>query len=136
MKLTITRFKEIEDGTIGNFVLSNDGKAIMTGFTLEPAGPDTIMPNKDKRIPKGFYHTTWHDSPKFKQKLPLLFNNLVPNYRYILIHAGNYPKDTQGCILLGDSYDERGVYNSKKTLQKFLEFVKDSNFKVEIKAEY
>lgn len=133
MVLTIKRFKDIYDGTIGEFALVDQYRILMQGNTLEAAGPDTIEPNKDRRIPKGEYKVIWHDSPRMKERLPLLYNELVPKSRAILIHRGNFPKDTEGCILLGDGYDEKGVYNSKVTMNKFMGFVKDKEFTVVIK---
>lgn len=133
MVLTIKRFKNIEDGTIGEFALVDQYRILMQGNTLEAAGPDTIEPNKDRRIPKGEYNVQWHDSPRFRERLPLLYNELVPKSRAILIHRGNFPKDTEGCILLGDGYDEKGVYNSKNTMNRFMGFVKDREFTVVIK---
>lgn len=120
MKLVIKRFKDIEDGTLGEFALLDSFRIILKGYTLEPAGPDMTEPNKDRRVPKGEYNVVWHNSPRFKKILPLLYNDLVPRSRYILIHAGNYPKDTEGCILLGSSYDDNGVYSSKKVLDEFI----------------
>ena len=38
MLLTITRFKNIYDGTIGKFELSDSNTLLLTGYTLEPAG--------------------------------------------------------------------------------------------------
>ena len=133
MVLTIKRFKNIEDGTIGEFALVDQYRILMQGNTLEAAGPDTIEPNKDRRIPKGEYQVLWHDSPRMKERLPLLYNELVPKSRCILIHRGNFPRDTEGCILLGDGYDEKGVYNSKNTMNRFMGFVKDREFTVVIK---
>ncbi|QCD44466.1 DUF5675 family protein [Campylobacter mucosalis] len=132
MILKINRFKEIDDGTIGRFTLLKDDEILLTGFCLEPAGSDTTTPNLDRRIPAGIYSVIWHKSPRFKMTLPLLFNESVSRERYILIHAGNYPKDTQGCILLGSEYNNQGVFNSKATLSRFLELTKGGNFKVEI----
>jgi hypothetical protein len=133
MVLTIKRFKNIEDGTIGEFALVDQYRILMQGNTLEAAGPDTIEPNKDRRIPKGEYQVLWYDSPRMKERLPLLYNELVPKSRAILIHRGNFPKDTEGCILLGDGYDDKGVYNSKNTMNRFMGFVKDREFTVVIK---
>jgi hypothetical protein len=134
MKLRIDRFMDINDGTIGKFyVVGDDGVKIMSGFSLEPAGPDTTTPNKDRRIPQGLYNLDWTPSPKYNGKLmPTLHNELVSKSRRILIHQGNYPIDTEGCILLGDSYDNKGVYNSVKTLAKVFSLIKDKKTVVEI----
>jgi hypothetical protein len=133
MKLEIRRFKEIKDGTIGEFALIKDMKILVRGYTLEPAGNDTVEANKDRRIPEGKYHIAWHTSTKFKRTLPVLFNQDVSKDRFILIHAGNYPKDTEGCILLGNKYDDNGIYNSKATLEAFLAETYKENFTVEIR---
>ena len=71
---------------------------ILKGYTLEPAGGDTTSRGLDRRIPEGMYRIDWHNSPKFGRFLPLVWNNDVPKDRYILIHSGNYPKHTEGCI--------------------------------------
>ena len=133
MKLIVERIKEIYDGTIGRFrLVSQDRRVLLEGFTLEPAGPDTVERGRDKRIPAGVYQTTWHESDKFQRLLPLLFNEKVPKDRYILIHSGNVPKDTQGCILLGNKADEYGVSDSKRALEAFIELTFKKEFQVEI----
>lgn len=132
MKLTITRFKNIFDGTIGKFKLEDNGQILLEGYSLEPKGADTTEPNRDRRVPQGLYHVSWHQSVKFKRTLPLLYNEVVPKKRYILIHAGNFPKDTDGCILLGNRCDEKGVYQSAKTLEAFMSNVRGKLFEVEI----
>lgn len=50
-------------------------------------------------IPFGRYRLALHNSPRFKRVLPWLQG--VPGFSYILIHRGNAPKDTAGCILVG-----------------------------------
>lgn len=43
MKLIVERIKDIYDGTIGRFrLVSQDRRVLLEGFTLEPAGPDTV----------------------------------------------------------------------------------------------
>jgi len=133
MKLIVDRIKEIYDGTIGRFCLvSQDRRVLLEGFTLEPAGPDTVERGRDKRIPAGVYQTTWHESDKFQRLLPLLFNEKVSKDRCILIHSGNVPKDTQGCILLGNKADEYGVSDSKRALEEFIRLTFKKEFQVEI----
>lgn len=132
MKLIIKRYKNIEDGTIGKFELIEGNEVVLKGYTLEPAGDDTTARGKDRRIPAGLYQTVWHASPKFGKVLPLLYNEKVPKDRFILIHAGNYPKDTEGCILLGRKACDAGVLESRSMLAEFLHLTKGKNLKVEI----
>lgn len=49
---------------------------------------------------------------------PLLEN--VPGRSAILIHEGNYPKDTLGCILTGNNSVKGMVTKSKATLKKIM----------------
>lgn len=83
-------------------------------------GADEVRSGLDKRVPAGLYQMRWHDSPRFKRRLPHIYNKQVPGSRYILIHAGNLPQHTEGCILLGFNYDERGVWNSRAALDEFM----------------
>lgn len=135
MKIKISRFKNIYDGTIGKLTIMDDGKRLFECFTLEPAGGDTTQRGKDRRIPAGRYKMQWYASPSQKRMCPLLYNELVPKDRYILIHTGNIPQETSGCILLGDGYSAAGVSNSVQTYNAFfkictgkhIEFVEISN---------
>lgn len=136
MKLTIRRYKDIEDGTIGKFELTGVNTVLMTGYTLESAGPDTTARGKDRRIPAGFYQVVWHKSPKFNRVVPVLFNEQVPKDRYIEIHAGNYPKHTEGCILVGKWANDEGVFESKATLEALLSFIQGKSIEVEIINEF
>ena len=136
MKLTIRRYKDIEDGTIGKFELVGVNTVLMTGYTLESAGPDTTARGKDRRIPAGLYQVVWHRSPKFNRVVPVLYNERVPKDRYIEIHAGNYPKHTEGCILVGKWANDEGVFESKATLEALLSFIGGKDLEVEILNEF
>ncbi len=121
MKIKINRFKKIHDGTIGKLTITDEGKRLFECYTLEPAGEDTTASGQDKRIPQGEYDAEFYRSPRFNRRLPLLYNDKVSKARKILIHNGNFPQDTLGCILVGDRSDDKGVYNSVKTLARLLE---------------
>ncbi|MBR8466255.1 hypothetical protein KDE13_07905 [Campylobacter sp. faydin G-140] len=132
MKLTIKCFKNINDGTIGEFKLMQGSEVLLSGYTLEQAGQDTTTPNQDKRISAGTYTATWSFSPDFQRELPLLFNESVSKKRRILIHGGNYPKDTLGCILIGTEYNEVGILKSRDKLKELINLTRDNDFKVVI----
>ena len=136
MKLTIRRYKDIYDGTLGKFELTGVNTVLMTGYTLESAGPDTTARGKDRRIPAGLYQVAWHRSPKFNRVVPVLYNEQVPKDRYIEIHAGNYPKHTEGCILVGKWANDEGVFESVKTLEALLSFIAGKDLEVEIINEF
>lgn len=61
-------------------------------------------------IPYGKYKIVLNYSNKFKRVLPLLLD--VPNFEGIRIHRGNTPKDTLGCILVGENKIKGQVINS------------------------
>lgn len=65
-------------------------------YTIEKLG---------KMIPEGSHWMQLTYSPKFKKSLPLIWNNKVSKNRGIRIHSGNTVKDTNGCILIGNSAD-------------------------------
>lgn len=48
--------------------------------------------------------------------------------RGILIHVGNYPDDSKGCLLPGSSRTIDFVGNSKITLPKITNYVASKNF--------
>ena len=60
------------------------------------------LENGSTLIPHGTYQLELTHSPKFKKTLPVLLD--VPNRDGIRIHAGNYPADSSGCILLGKRF--------------------------------
>lgn len=74
-------------------------------------------------IPSGVYPAVKHKSPKNGDTI-LLQN--VTDRTHIQIHAGNYTRQIEGCILVGDSIkyldadSTPDVTNSKTTLSKLL----------------
>lgn len=60
----------------------------------------------DTAIPRGRYEVVITFSQRFQFETPILLN--VPGYTGIRIHPGNTDRDTDGCILVGQGYDEHG----------------------------
>ena len=120
--ITLIRFFK-KDFTLG--ILTKDNNIF---FTLE-------LPFKDNQkniscIKSGIYNIIKWKSPKHGDCLKICD---VPNRTNILIHAGNYLKDTKGCILIGEMIKNDGtIYNSKIALKKLIYIIND-NDKIEIK---
>lgn len=95
MQLQLIRKIFTDKSTIGELSVNGAFEC----FTLE----DKVRPVKIKgetAIPAGKYEVAVTFSEKFKKFLPLLL--AVPNFEGIRIHTGNTPKDTLGCILVGE----------------------------------
>jgi hypothetical protein len=95
----------IRDVKAGDSIL---GKLYFNGgivcYTLE---------NAAKAIPCCMYSVQNSKSPKFKRKLPLIWNAKVPASRGIRIHVGNSVKDSSGCVLVGMGRDVHLLGGSK-----------------------
>lgn len=107
INLTINRVSLLPDRTIG--VLSADGQYLCD--TLEDADRhmedfiDNMEEGKQAKIygqtaiPRGKYNITMYWWKKHNNYYPLLHD--VPFFSGILIHSGNTPADSLGCILVG-----------------------------------
>ncbi len=71
-------------------------------------------------IPEGSYLCRKYSSDKYPNVYQVLE---VPNRTHILFHAGNFERDTKGCILLGlgacSLGDDPMVSNSRLAMAKF-----------------
>lgn len=69
-------------------------------------------------IPRGEYSVIISESAHFGKKLPEILN--VPGFSGVRIHSGNSAKDTEGCILLGQTIAANLVYGSHAAFKEFL----------------
>lgn len=125
-----------ENSTISSVkLLDKAQKVIWKGFCCENAGPSTDTPNQDKRIVAREYKLEWTATTKNSNKslgkwqnkaLLVTCDSILPNFRKrrILIHVGNYPTDTEGCLLFGVSQNGKGAVNSSVTaIKEFFDIV-------------
>jgi hypothetical protein len=142
MKLHLKRIARKPGYTIGK--LSIDGAYFCDTLEDTDRGLKQTMPlNEIKRlkqagvtaIPAGMYNIAMNIvSPKYSTrpayqsiagKLPRLVN--VPGYDGVLIHIGNYPKDTEGCILVGKNKAVGAVLESTETFNKLYPLLKSAH---------
>lgn len=100
MNLSLTRISHSKTGTFG--VLSING--VNPVYTLEET---------ELQIAPGTYPVELTFSPRFHRLLPLL---IVPHRSAIRIHAGNWPRDSEGCILVGLGKGNTMLYRSLEAL--------------------
>jgi hypothetical protein len=113
---TILYWRDLETGlsTTGAFTITG---TTIQGFFLEPPGPSTKHRNRNKRIPAGSYHLILNYGKKHGLRL---YNVQVPQSRAVLIHVGNFPKDTRGCLLPGRTRALNIVRDSKSLLHEIM----------------
>jgi hypothetical protein len=104
MKIEVIRKWYYPDCTMGELYIDE----IHECYTLEP--PTMPAPVKPRAIPEGTYPLTIRYSPRHGRNVPHVEN--VPDFQDIEIHPGNYPHDTEGCLLVGEDKDISAVYGS------------------------
>lgn len=109
MKLKVERYFFGPEYTIGKLEVDGEFFCDTLEDRIRDLSREKKIPGKTA-IPAGRYDVVVNISPRFKRKLPRLLN--VPGFEGILIHRGNTPEDTAGCILVGENKAKGRVINS------------------------
>lgn len=128
MKIRLHRIAHRQAYTIGNLFINgkyecdtledrdrlNEGLPKIHGYTAIPVGTyhinmNTVSPKFSKRVQYSFCGG----------RLPRLEN--VPQFEGVLIHIGNTPEDTDGCILVGQNKVRGQLINSTATFRNLYE---------------
>jgi hypothetical protein len=115
--IRVVRKWQTPSSTISEFSIDDSE---ISGYILEPQGPSTTLSGLDRRIPTGTYNLDWYNSPSFGKILPRLSNSDVSKTRYILIHSGNFPAETLGCLMPGASKGANFVNSSASLTRQII----------------
>ena len=120
IRLKLERFLFSEKSTIG--ILQHNGDVLC--YTLEPSLLSKKLNNE------GTYSATVAPTPSWSR----FFGDRRYEYQIrledtderkgILIHIGNTPKNTEGCILVGSTYGHDIVYGSEVCYSRLVEFLR------------
>lgn len=98
--------------------------------TAIPTGTYKInMNTKSEKYSNNKY--TW--ARPYKGYLPRLED--VPGFEGVLIHVGNTPSDSSGCILVGQNKVKGKVINSTVTFYKLMEILQNTDEEITITIE-
>ena len=113
MKLTVVRTQFGTDATNG--ILLVDG--VFENYTLEDQY-QAVKVMHETCIPEGTYDIKFRTVGGFHEKYKTRYGNShygmlhlqdVPNFTYILIHAGNTDEHTSGCLIVGETQQDLDI---------------------------
>ena len=124
MKIKVKRIHFGETFTVGK--LSIDGQDLNI-FTIEDkfrevkGKPVSSWKVQDTTaIPTGVYKLIISMSNRFKKLMPEILK--VEGFSGVRIHSGNTSANTEGCLILGKTWDGKSDFigNSKQAVQEFM----------------
>lgn len=132
----LLRRQSLKDRTLGTLLVFDELTIQARFATLEP--PDRGNRPNESRIPAGRYQLKPRKSEKFGEHLVI---EGVPGRSWILCHHGNFPADTEGCILVGmghkdlDADGKPDVFSSRAAMGLLVQFVRAPARLVVVDAE-
>jgi hypothetical protein len=128
MQLAIQRLVITPNSTCGNLFVNNE----LECWTLEEPFGDG---SPGHCIKAGIYSITLGPSPKFlgssdpwerQMGRCIPHVNNVPDRQYILIHWGNTAKDTEGCVLVGQTHSSDFIGQSRAAFADLIQKMKEA----------
>lgn len=111
--LTLLRYESGSQGTFG--VLLHDGKWLC--HSLEPACRDG---KQYHAVSAGVYLLTMEWSPRFGKVLPTI---IAPGRSGLRFHSGNYARETQGCVIVGNGRLLQSLSDSRAALDAIITYI-------------
>ena len=122
MKIDVVRNILDENSTISDIFI--DGLFTCYGLEDKVRPPEEPKVFGETAIPYGTYDVVISFSPHFQRDLPLLVD--VPNFEGVRIHPGNFPKDTEGCLLLGMGKSVDAITQSVAAFDRVFPQIRDA----------
>ena len=131
LQITVTRHSPRPDYTIGRMDI-NGTKFSDTLEDTDRGLTSDMSPDDIKRIkvygktaiPKGTYKVSVQYWTKHKIYVPFIHD--VPGFTSILIHSGNTPEDTLGCILVGENTIKGRLTNSRPYMTRLTKLCQEA----------
>jgi hypothetical protein len=120
MILEVKRKTESSKSIVGELWI--DGQ--LECFTLEPSRLNPYHQGHPCVDAGGPYEIQLTLSPKMHYVTPEVLN--VPGRSEIRLHVGNFPKDTEGCTLVGETKGTDQIYRSQIAFDQLMTLLKTS----------
>jgi Family of unknown function (DUF5675) len=117
MKIEIKRAIETDLSVLSNIYVDGQWEC----YGLEPARVNPVNVGHPL-IPAGTYPVIFTPSPHLGYVTPELVD--VPGRSDIRVHVGNFPKDTLGCTLVGQTKAQDTVFESQAAFTALLTLLK------------
>jgi hypothetical protein len=130
MKLVLKRFEYANTYTIGKLYI--DG--IYQCYTLEDVVRKGPKIDGKTAIPAGTYSVIIDHSNRFNRDLPHILD--VPEFTGVRIHSGNTSEQTEGCLLVGTTWEGKDfIGNSKLAFEALFKKLQGAKDKISITIE-
>jgi hypothetical protein len=139
MEVDIIRYNSKENFSDGLFFING----LFQIHTLEPEYREIKIAGK-KRVPNGRYKIGFRTEGGFHNRYLKKFGEEfhkgmleikdIPDFKYVLVHIGNFRKDTLGCLLTGMSNnadDAAFIGGSVEAYKKIYPLIRDALLKGE-----
>lgn len=112
--LFLHRVKNGPLAALGSMFVEDTPECVTLEDTVRLDGPKVYGKTA---IPAGRYRVIINLSPRFQRMMMRLVD--VPGFAGILIHSGNTPDDSLGCILVGEEIDsETRIHGGSRALPR------------------
>lgn len=131
LRITVTRHSPRPGYTIGRMdingtkfsdTLEDTDRGLTSDMSLDDI--KRIKVYGKTAIPKGTYKVSVRYWAKHKIYVPFIHD--VPGFTSILIHSGNTPDDTLGCILVGENTVKGCLTNSRPYMTRLTKLCQDA----------